>query len=86
MGLNSCAVGTGCSVFLNPERPSYGRPTSHKDAVMHADLQQFLSRLIGTIVLALAPVVFTAFVSMPLSLNRHPGEIAPVDAAPKHMT
>lgn len=53
---------------------------------MHAELQQFLSRFVGTIVLALAPVVFTAFVSMPLSLNRHPGEVAQVDAPPKHMT
>lgn len=53
---------------------------------MHADLHQFLSRLIGTILLALAPVVFTAFVSMPLSLNRHPGELAQVDAPARHMT
>lgn len=53
---------------------------------MHADLHQFLSRLIGTILLALAPVVFTAFVSMPLSLNRHPGEPSQVDAPPRHMT
>ena len=53
---------------------------------MHADLHQFLFRLIGTTVLALAPVVFTAFVSMPLSLNPHPGELAQVDAPPRHMT
>jgi hypothetical protein len=53
---------------------------------MHADLRQFLSRFIGTIVLALAPVVFTAFVSMPWSLNRHPGELAQVNAPPRHMT
>ena len=53
---------------------------------MHADLQQFLSRFIGTIVLALAPVVFTAFVSMPLSLNRHPGDFTQVDVPPSHMT
>lgn len=53
---------------------------------MHADLHPFLSRLVGTILLALAPVVFTAFVSMPWSLNRHPGELAQVDAPPRHMT
>lgn len=53
---------------------------------MHADLHQFLSRFIGTIALALAPVVFIAFVTMPLGLNRHSGEIAQVDAPPKHMT
>lgn len=54
---------------------------------MHTDLRQFLSRLVGTIVLALVPVVFTAFVSMPLSLNRHPGEVAQAQDAPaRHMT
>lgn len=53
---------------------------------MHADLHRFLSRLVGTILLALAPVVFTAFVSMPLSLNRHPGELAAMDVHPQHMT
>lgn len=53
---------------------------------MHTHLHQFLSRLVGTIALALAPVVFTAFVSMPLSLNHHPGEVAQVGAPPKHMT
>lgn len=31
---------------------------------MQADLRQFLARLIGTIALALVPVVFTAFVTM----------------------
>ncbi|MDO9092340.1 MAG: hypothetical protein Q8R98_18760 [Rubrivivax sp.] len=53
---------------------------------MHADLHQFLSRFIGTILLALAPVVFMAFVSMPLSLNRHPGELPQLDAPIRHMT
>jgi hypothetical protein len=53
---------------------------------MHADLHQFLSRLVGTILLALAPVVFTAFISMPLSLNRHPGELAQVNVPARHMT
>ncbi|MGL6110303.1 MAG: hypothetical protein ACRC2B_09425 [Rubrivivax sp.] len=52
---------------------------------MHTDLHQFLSRLIGTILLALVPVFFTALVSMPLSLNRHPGELAQVDAPARHM-
>ena len=55
-------------------------------ATMHTDLHQFLSRLVGTIVLALAPVFFTAFASMPLSLNRHPGELVQVDAPARHMT
>jgi ABC-type phosphate/phosphonate transport system permease subunit len=53
---------------------------------MHADLRLFLYRLVGTIMLALAAVVFTAFVSMPLSLNRHPGDVIQADVPPKHMT
>jgi hypothetical protein len=53
---------------------------------MHAELHSFLSRLAGTVVLALAPVVFTAFVSMPLSLNRHPAEPVAVKLEPRHMT
>lgn len=53
---------------------------------MQADLHQFLARFIGTIALALVPVVFTAFVSMPLSLSRHPGEASQLDTAARHMT
>jgi hypothetical protein len=57
-----------------------------KDSSMHSDLRAFLARYIGVVLLALAPVVFTAFVSMPLSMNRHPGETAQVDAPLRHMT
>ncbi len=55
---------------------------------MHIELHRFLSRLIGAIAITLVPVVFTAFVSMPLSLNRHPGETAQAQplAPARHMT
>lgn len=53
---------------------------------MHPELRHFLSRFLGTVALALAPVVFTAFVSMPLSLERHPGEPAVAGLAARHMT
>ncbi|MBL8359210.1 MAG: hypothetical protein JNN18_01870 [Rubrivivax sp.] len=53
---------------------------------MHPELHRFLSRYIGAVALALAPVIFTAFVSMPLNLARHPGEQAVVGQAWKHMT
>lgn len=53
---------------------------------MQADLRQFIARLIGTIALALVPVVFTAFVTMPLSLSRHPGEATQLDSPARHMT
>ncbi len=44
---------------------------------MQADLHHFLVPPHRDVLLALAPVVFTAFVSMPLSLSRHPGELRP---------
>jgi hypothetical protein len=53
---------------------------------MHAELHSFLSRFIGTVALALVPVVFTAFVSVPLSLNRHPSEAVATRLEPRHMT
>lgn len=53
---------------------------------MHVELHRFLSRFVGTVALTLIPVVFTAFVSLPLSLNRHPGEEAPAQMPPPHMT
>ncbi|PXW94330.1 hypothetical protein C7444_11429 [Sphaerotilus hippei] len=43
---------------------------------MNTDLHFFLSRLAGVIALTLVPVVLTAFISMPLNLNHHPGEAA----------
>ena len=54
---------------------------------MHTDLHDFLARLAGTIALTLVPVVFTAFVSLPISLSRHPGEAASAAVAvARHMT
>lgn len=54
---------------------------------MHTELRDFLSRFIGTVGMTLVPVVLVAFVSMPLSLSRHPGEaMLAMAAAPAHMT
>jgi hypothetical protein len=53
---------------------------------MHPELHRFLSRFIGTVVMTLIPVIFIAFVSMPISLNRHPGEAAATDLPFRHMT
>lgn len=55
---------------------------------MHADLRDFLARFIGTVAMTLVPVVLTAFLSIPISLGRHPGD-PPRDAdapAAAHMT
>jgi hypothetical protein len=54
---------------------------------MQADLHEFLARLAGTIAMTLVPVVLIAFVSIPLSLHRHPGD-RPLDpnAPVVHMT
>lgn len=54
---------------------------------MNTELQTFLARLAGVVTLALVPVVITAFVSMPFSLSRHPGEPAlTAQADSRHMT
>lgn len=54
---------------------------------MQHDLREFLARFVGTVAMALVPVIFIAFLSMPLSLGRHPGEAAPDVGAPiAHMT
>ncbi len=54
---------------------------------MQHDLREFLSRFVGTVAMTLVPVVLIAFISMPLSLGRHPGEAAATAGAPiAHMT
>ena len=54
---------------------------------MQTDLHHFLTRLAGVIAMTLVPVIFIAFVSMPLSLNRHPGDPAVESNGPvPHMT
>lgn len=54
---------------------------------MHADLHHFLVRLAAVVGITLAPVIVTAFLSVPLSLGRVPGEAPAIDSAPlRHMT
>jgi hypothetical protein len=55
---------------------------------MHPELRHFLAHLAGAVTMGLVPVVLVAFLSMPLSLNRHPGEqaVATVGAPSAHMT
>jgi hypothetical protein len=64
-----------------------GIPIHGPGARMQHDLREFLSRFLGTVAMTLVPVVLIAFMSMPLSLGRHPGEAAPSLGAPiAHMT
>lgn len=53
---------------------------------MHPELHRFLFRYIGAVAMTLAPVIFTAFVSMPLNLHRHPGEPATTGQVWQHLT
>jgi hypothetical protein len=54
---------------------------------MHIELRRFLTQLMGVVVMSLVPVVFTAFLTMPWSLGRHPGEAVPLGTIElRHMT
>jgi hypothetical protein len=54
---------------------------------MNPDLKDFAVQWLRVALMALVPVVITAFVSMPLSLERHPGEgVAASKLTPQHMT
>jgi hypothetical protein len=54
---------------------------------MHAELHRFLNQLISVVTITLLPVVLLAFVSLPLNLNRHPGDAEPHSSAiAQHMT
>lgn len=54
---------------------------------MNADLGIFAAQMARTILMALVPVILTAFVSMPLALERHPGEVTSAGpSVEKHMT
>jgi hypothetical protein len=55
---------------------------------MHPEIHHFLARLGGVVLMSLMPLVVITFVSIPLNLNRHPGDVAPHITAPlpQHMT
>lgn len=55
-----------------------------RSLTMHPELRLFIQRWLGTVALALVPVVFTAFISLPVALERHPGEPPALHA--QHMT
>lgn len=52
---------------------------------MHPQLRGFLVQWLRVALATLVPVVFTAFLSLPLALGGHPGEERPASAT-RHMT
>jgi len=42
---------------------------------MHPALRNFAHQFAGVVIATLVPVVLTAFLSMPLNLGGHPGEL-----------
>jgi hypothetical protein len=55
---------------------------------MDPSLAAFVRQFTGVVAAALAPVILAAFVSIPYTLGRHPGDavVDPAQAAQRHMT
>lgn len=53
---------------------------------MNADLKIFAEQMLRAVVMALVPVVATAFLTMPISLGGHLGEMPAQTAGQRHMT
>jgi hypothetical protein len=54
---------------------------------MHPALKDFIRQTAGFMLMASLPAILAAFLSMPLSLGRHPGESAPVPTqVPGHLS
>jgi len=49
---------------------------------MHTELRSFLARLAGVVLMTLLPLALITFVSVPLNLSRHPGDLTQHDSAP----
>jgi hypothetical protein len=53
---------------------------------MHSALVLLIKQVAGVSIAALAVVVFVAFVSVPYTLNGHPGEARATDTSVQHLT
>ena len=53
---------------------------------MHSALILLIKQVAGVSIAALAVVAFVAFVSIPYTLNGHPGEVRATDSAIQHLT
>jgi hypothetical protein len=52
---------------------------------MNTDLKSFVFQWLRIVLMALMPVAFTAFVTMPYTMGGHPGEVR-VEPLNRHMT
>jgi hypothetical protein len=66
--------------------PDDGHLHYNKRPFMHPALVLLIKQVAGVSIAALAVVVFVAFVSIPYTLNGHPGEARATDTAMQHMT
>ncbi len=79
--------GTSAQKSLMRRTQDHAIATFAPETAMKSDLHDFLADLARTVTMTLVPVVLIAFLSMPMSLNRHPGELPPETDAPiAHMT
>lgn len=53
---------------------------------MHSALLLLIKQVAGVSMAAVAAVVFVAFVSIPYTLNGHPGEARVTDSVAQHLT
>ena len=54
---------------------------------MNSSLRLFMHQYLGVVAATLVPVVLVAFVSVPLALGAHPGEVRQASASvERHMT
>jgi hypothetical protein len=66
--------------------PDDGHFHYNKRPFMHTELVLLIKKVAAVSIAALAVVVFVAFVSLPYTLNGHPGEARATDTAMQHMT
>lgn len=62
-------------------------PLQERNPAMHPALRLFIRQYLGVVGATLVPVVLTTFLSVPMNLGGHPGEIRSTTAMmDRHMT
>ena len=60
--------------------------TQHVEKTMNTDLKTFVEQMLRAILMTLVPVVATAFLTMPINIGGHPGEMPAQTTGQRHMT